>query len=173
MRDYATLIEAVSGTDIPCHIATSHVRHNRLIKARHIPASELAKNVSPNVTIGPKPLIELRDLYHRAAFVVSPLLHTDTDNGMTAILEAMAMGKAVICSRTRGQVDVIQEGVTGIFVPVGDSAALRTAILELWRNPERARRMGEAGRAYVQKHHALEKFCGDVKQGIETLLSAN
>ena len=49
------------------------------------------------------------------------------------------MGKPVICSRTRGQVDVIEEGVTGLFVPVGDEKALRAAMLELWHDPARAR----------------------------------
>ncbi len=88
------------------------------------------------------PLTELRDLYARSRFVVVPLHASDTDNGVTVILEAMAMGKAVICSRTRGQVDVIQEGVTGIYVPVGDAAALRAAILSLWAEPQRAQQMG-------------------------------
>ena len=36
-------------------------------------------------------------------FVVMPLLESDTDNGITVILEAMAMGKTVICSRPRAR----------------------------------------------------------------------
>jgi glycosyltransferase involved in cell wall biosynthesis len=79
------------------------------------------------------------------------------------ILEAMAMGKAVICSRTEGQVDVIQDGVTGLLVRPGDAKALRDAIVGLWRDPERARVMGEAARKHVEKHHTLDKFCRDVR----------
>jgi glycosyltransferase involved in cell wall biosynthesis len=67
-------------------------------------------------------------------------------------------------------VDVVQEGVTGLFVPVGDVNALRIAVLELWRNPERAREMGRAARAYVEKHHTLEKFCRDVKGAVDASL---
>ena len=52
------------------------------------------------------------------------------------------MGKPVICSRTQGQVDVIQDGVTGLFVPVGDPVALRRAMLDLWNDPERAEEDG-------------------------------
>jgi len=170
MRDYPTLLEALRGTDLRCHIAADHVRVDRLGFARRLKTESFAKLAGPNVTIGRKPLPELRALYARSRFVVVPLQPSDTDNGITVILEAMAMGKPVICSRTRGQVDVIQEGVTGLFVPVGDAKALRTAMLALWNDPARAREMGRAARAYIEKYHALEKFCADVKGAIEASL---
>ncbi len=115
-------------------------------------------------------LTELRNLYARSRFVVVPLLPSDTDNGVTVILEAMAMGKPVICSRTRGQVDVIQEGVTGLYVPIGDAAALRAAILSLWNEPVRARQMGRNARALVEKHHTLEKFTATARSAAEASL---
>jgi glycosyltransferase involved in cell wall biosynthesis len=98
------------------------------------------------------------------------LLPSDTDNGITVILEAMAMGKPVICSRTRGQVDVIQEGVTGLYVPIGDAAALRTAVLSLWHEPLRAQQMGRNARALVEKHHTLEKFTSTARSAAEASL---
>jgi glycosyltransferase involved in cell wall biosynthesis len=101
---------------------------------------------------------------------VVPLLPSDTDNGVTCILEAMAMGKPVICSRTRGQVDVIQDGVTGIYVPQGDPVALRAAIQSLWNEPQRAREMGQRARAYVEKYHTLEKFTADVRSAAQASL---
>ena len=170
MRDYPTLLDALRGTDIRCHIATDHVRVDRFGFARRMNAQGFAAAASSNVTIGRKPAGELRELYARSKFVVVPLQRSDTDNGVNVILEAMAMGKPVICSRTRGQVDVIQEGVTGIFVPVGDADALRAAILSLWNDPDRAATMGRAARAYVEKHHTLETFCRDVKGAIDASL---
>jgi glycosyltransferase involved in cell wall biosynthesis len=170
MRDYATLLAALRGTDLRCHIAADHVRVDRFGFARRVRTETFARLAGPNVTIGRKSPPELRELYARSRFVVVPLQASDTDNGITVILEAMAMGKAVICSRTRGQVDVIQEGITGIFVPVGDSDALREAMLDLWRHPERAAEMGRAGRAYVEKYHTLERFSVDVKGAIEASL---
>ena len=80
------------------------------------------------------------------------------------------MGRPVICSRTKGQVDVIEDGVTGIYVPVGDPAALRQAMLDLWRDPARAKAMGERARAYVEKNHTLDKFCRDVKAAVDASL---
>ncbi len=175
MRDYPTLLEALRGTGLRCHVAADHVRVDRAGFARRTPIEKFAPLVgkSTNVTIGRKPLAELRELYARSRFVVVPLHASDTDNGVTVILEAMAMGKPVICSRTRGQVDVIEDGVTGLLVPVGNPYALREAMLELWKNPQRAREMGQAGRRFIEKHHTLEKFCADVKGAVDASLAGN
>ena len=167
MRDYPTLVEALRGTGIPCHIATDHVRYaHRFVKRGQARIDEVLTDPPPHVTIGWRSPTEIRDLYARSRFVVVPLQPSDTDNGITVILEAMAMGKPVICSRTEGQVDVIEHGVTGLYVPQGDPVALREAILDLWNDPERANAMGQAGRAYVEAHHPLEKFCRDVKSAV-------
>jgi len=139
MRDYPTLLKALRGTDLPCHLATDHVWVDTMGFARRIGTDRFASLAGDNVTIGKKTLVDLRELYARSRFGVVPLQESDTDNGVSVILEAMAMGKPVICSRTRGQVDVIEEGVTGLFVPVGDEKALRAAMLELWHDPARAR----------------------------------
>ena len=173
MRDYATLLEAISGTGLRCHIATDHVRvpgRFRILNDRRLPISAIGAQSDTNVTRGRMSLVDLRNLYARSRFVVVPLLPSDTDNGVTVILEAMAMGKPVICSRTRGQVDVIQEGVTGLYVPIGDVAAMRKAILSLWNEPLRARQMGQNARAYIEKYHTLEKFTATTRSAAEAYL---
>ena len=68
------------------------------------------------------------------------------------------MGKAVIVTRTRGQVDLMQDGVQGIYVPPGDPRALRAAIEQLIANPAEADRMGRAGRALVEQRHTLTGY---------------
>lgn len=173
MRDYATLVKAVQGTDLRCHIATDHVRipgKIRLINDRRVLIGDIVTQTDTQITAGRLSLPELRDLYARSRFVVVPLLPSDSDNGVTVILEAMAMGKPVICSRTRGQVDVMQDGVTGLYVPVGDAAALRSAMLSLWNDPQRAREMGRRARAYVEAHHSLEMFTSSVRSAVEASL---
>jgi glycosyltransferase involved in cell wall biosynthesis len=172
MRDYPTLIEAIRGTDLRCHIATDHVRipHRIRLVDRRVPADKLSIPPDAKITVGRKTLPELRDLYARSRIVVVPLLPSESDNGVTVILEAMAMGKPVICSRTRGQVDVIQDGVTGVYVPVGDPAALRQAMLSLWTEPQKAHAMGARARAYVEQHHTLERFALNVRAAAEASL---
>lgn len=173
MRDYATFTEAIRGTGIRCHIATDHARvpgRFRLFSDRRVPIMDYPIQADGQVTAGKVPLLELRDLYARSRFVVVPLLPSDTDNGITVILEAMAMGKSVICSRTRGQVDVIQEGVTGLLVPLGDPLALRKAMLSLWNEPLRAQEMGRNAREYVERHHTLERFTAATRSAADAAL---
>lgn len=164
MRDFPTLIEAMRGLDIRCHIATGDLRGYMEPAVRAIYEHGA---IPQNITVGKLEPTELRALYARARFVVVPLLHSDTDNGISVILEAMAMGKAVICSRTVGQVDVIQEGRTGILVPPRDVDSLRRAILSLWTEPDLAARMGRAGRDYIERYHTLDQFIQSVKDAID------
>jgi len=145
----------------------------RLLNDRRVPVGSIGPQAGAHITQGRLSLTELRDLYARSRFVVVPLLPSDTDNGVTVILEAMAMGKPVICSRTRGQVDVIQEGVTGLYVPVGDAVALRKAILTLWNDPQRAQEMGRNARAHIERYHTLEMFTATAKSATEASLDGN
>jgi glycosyltransferase involved in cell wall biosynthesis len=87
-----------------------------------------------------------------------PLDDVESDAGVTALTEAMAMGKAVIVTRTRGQIDVIEDGRQGIYVRPRDPRALRSAIEYLIAHPEEADRMGRAGRALVEQRHTLTEY---------------
>lgn len=167
MRDYATLFKALAGTEIPCHIATGafYGKRNKVMQE-----GDVLKKQAVNITISKLNNSELRSLYARSRFVVVPLLQSDTDNGVTTIEESMAMGKAVICSRTKGQVDIIQEGSTGLFVPVGDPVALQKAILYLWENPGIAEAMGRKGREFIEKNHTLNKFVHDVNNTVDEVI---
>ncbi|MEX1062673.1 MAG: glycosyltransferase [Balneolaceae bacterium] len=167
MRDYPTLIKAMSPLDIPCHIATGEARGKLFDTVKNLYELE---NIPSNITIGEKDPVGLRQLYARSRFVVVPLLPTDTDNGLTVILEAMAMGKPVICSSVEGQIDVIRDGITGIYVPQGDPDALRKAILHLWNHPEQAEQMGKAAREYIERNHSLEQFVMAVKSEVDSVL---
>jgi len=73
-----------------------------------------------------------------------------------AALEAMACGVPVVASATGGLVDAVEDGVTGIQVPVGDARALANAIARLSANPELRVAMGAAGRDRVIAKFAIE-----------------
>jgi glycosyltransferase involved in cell wall biosynthesis len=74
------------------------------------------------------------------------------------VLEAMAAGKAVVAAAAGGTVEAVEDGRTGILVPPRNPEALAEAILRLLRDPARARRMGEAGRARVREEFSLERM---------------
>ena len=70
-----------------------------------------------------------------------------------SLIEAAASAKPVITTDVPGCRDVVENGVSGIVVPVRNAEALAEAIIKLAKNPDLRRKMGEAGR-----ERALEAF---------------
>ena len=85
------------------------------------------------------------------------LLPSEAESFGMAALEAMASEVPVIATRAGGLPEVVQDGVSGFLLPVGDVDGMVAAAIEILSNEELARKMGSAGRA-----NALEKF--DVKK---------
>lgn len=73
-----------------------------------------------------------------------------------SILEAMARRKPVIASAVGGIPEVVTDGVDGLLVPPGDSAALADAIVRLARSPSLRERIGEAGYATVAQRFSID-----------------
>jgi glycosyltransferase involved in cell wall biosynthesis len=150
-RDYPTLIEAVRGLDVHLVVAAASPWSKRA-------DTTTGQEIPPNVTVQRFNQHELRQVYADSRFLVMPLYDVDFQAGVTAILEAMAMERAVICSRTPGQTDVIVEGETGLYVPPGDVTALRGAIQRLLDDPQEAERMGRVGRRLVEDRMSLDRY---------------
>lgn len=155
-RDYPTLISAVDGLDVQVVLAAASPWSKR-------PDTTARQAVPENVIVRRFTQFELRRLYEASQFVVMPLYAVNFQAGVTAILEAMAMEKAVICTRTQGQTDVIREGETGIYVPPDDPDALRKAIGFLLDHPEEAERMGKKGRQLVLEEMSLPCYTRRLK----------
>jgi glycosyltransferase involved in cell wall biosynthesis len=159
MRDYGTLLEALRPLDIRCHIAAGTGILNDTLTREDARASNVgARSLPAGVTVGPKSAVELRELYARSRIVVVAVLESESDNGITSIAEAMAMGRAVITMKTRGRAEILIDGVNCVLVPVGDPAALRAAIQELWEDPERCARLGAEARARIVAAHGIEQW---------------
>ncbi len=73
-----------------------------------------------------------------------------------APLEAMASELAVIATDVPGHREVVRHGETGLLVPAGDAKALAAAIETLLDDPERRRRMGQAGRERVLREFTVQ-----------------
>lgn len=79
------------------------------------------------------------------------------DEGLTGVVrEALAMGRAVICTRTDGNPELVVDGVTGILVLPRNPDLLAARILELLANPALRSRLGAAGRARVLASMTLQ-----------------
>lgn len=72
------------------------------------------------------------------------MIHSSRREGFpNAVLEAMGMGAAVICADCpSGPAELIQDGVNGRLVPVGDVGALARVMAELMKRPQARERLG-------------------------------
>lgn len=164
LRDYPTLLEAVKDLDIHTFIATSSLWSKREDQTAEV-------KLPANVTVMRFTNRELRQVYSRSEFVVVPLLDSDFQAGVTTILEGMALGKAVICSKTDGQSDVIEDGSDGIYVTPEDPLALRNAILTLVSDKKLAQKMGKKARQKIDNSMNLDAYTARLNQLIQAATS--
>lgn len=73
------------------------------------------------------------------------------------VLEAMATGLPVVATRVGGNPELVQDGLTGLLVPVGDAQALARAMLALVQDPARCEQMGRAAMARIQTDFDWER----------------
>jgi colanic acid/amylovoran biosynthesis glycosyltransferase len=79
----------------------------------------------------------------------------DAEGTPLAIVEAAAMGLPVVASRHAGIPDVVNDGESAILVEERDVDALAAAI-DMLADPALRRRMGDAGRALVERRHDID-----------------
>jgi len=150
-RDYPTLIEAVRGMDVEVRLAAASPwsKHRNETENRDLPPNVLARRYEYG---------ELRRLYADSRFIVVPLYENDFQAGITTILEGMAMGKAIVCTRTTGQTDTIRHEENGLYVAPGDVAGWRNALQRLLDHPDQAEIMGLQGRKDIETSRSLDHW---------------
>lgn len=144
-RDYRSLEQAGRSLPYRFHVVGSGFSNGAgFAPAEYLPGGE-------NFTVGTGYSVRaLRSLYADARLVVVPLHRSTYAAGVTALLEAMAMGKAVVTTASPGILDYTRDGRIGRVVPVGDVAALRQAIAELWESPGQLAEIGRQNRAWIE-----------------------
>ncbi len=71
-------------------------------------------------------------------------------------LEASATGLPVVAGDSGGAPDAVLDGETGVVVPGRSVRAVAEALMDLLRDPSRARTMGDKGRAWVEREWRWE-----------------
>ncbi|MCC1491149.1 glycosyltransferase [Cognatishimia sp. F0-27] len=72
------------------------------------------------------------------------------------LMEALASGVPVVCTRIAGVAELVEQDQSGVLVPPGDSAALAAAMQRLLADPHLRRLMGAAGQARVREAFAIQ-----------------
>jgi glycosyltransferase involved in cell wall biosynthesis len=129
---------------------------------------------------GEVPDDQLPLLYRRAQVAVLPSV-TRTCYGSPvvisellglSVLEAMASGTAVVCSRIGGLPEVVEDGETGFLVAPGDVGELHDRLAALLGNPALAAQMGRAAREAVVERFTWRACAARCLAAYEELLRA-
>lgn len=76
-------------------------------------------------------------------------LATEQEASGTVFVEASGAGLPVVGTKVDGVPEMVQDGVTGLLVPLHDQPALTAALAKLIEDPQLRLQMGEAGRRMV------------------------
>ncbi len=142
-RDLRVLFAATEGLGKELIITT---RQSRLEKLGTLPAHITHKTFS---------VPELKQAYEDASVVVIPLDTSkglNNEMGISAVYEALAMGKPIVASRSQGMEAYIEDGVNGLLVPQHDIPAMHAAIKRLLDDRELRERLGKNARAYAEQN---------------------
>jgi glycosyltransferase involved in cell wall biosynthesis len=108
-----------------------------------------------------------RLLPHLDVFVLSSVWE-GMSNGL---LEAMAAGRPVVATRVGGNPECVVDGESGLLVPPRDPEAMAAAIVRLLREPELARRLGQAARRRVEAEFTLPRMVQRMEDLYDGLLA--
>ena len=88
------------------------------------------------------------------------------------VIEGMAAGKPVVATAAGGILDIIEDGVNGLLVPMKDSESMAQAILYLISNPSKAKQMGMAARRHVTREFSVQHQMEAVEKLYDSVLAA-
>lgn len=140
-RDLKTLCEAVKGTGTVCKVTAKEQQFDAV---KDVPKEVERYSFSKE---------ELLEQYTKAKVVVLPLnpKYPNDSMGCSSLVEALAMGKAVVATDTVTMRNYITDGINGRLVPQGDVDALKKAVTKLLDDEEKRKQLGKNARAFVRK----------------------
>ena len=116
---------------------------------------------------GPATHHDLPGEYARADIVVAPSIvdrDGDRDGLPNVVLEALASGRPVVASAVGAVASAVRDGHTGLLVPPGDAASLRSALRMLGNDVLFRAALARAGRRLVEREydirHSTATFAG-------------
>jgi glycosyltransferase involved in cell wall biosynthesis len=113
----------------------------------------------------------LRELYGRAAIVVVPVVESLMPAGITTLLEAMSMGKAVVVTETSELEGVVQNGESGLTVQPGDVRGMQAAINHLLASPSTRRTLGDRARQVALERYDVNTYADALARHLATAAS--
>ena len=160
-RDYPTLARAIEG--LPCRLL---ILCDVGAALAGVPAREQIEVVRDR--FGDAYLETLA----ASAFVVVPLAVDGVSAGQMVLLQAAALGRAVVITRTATTVDYATDGQDALLVGLGDTDGLRQAIVRLLDDADLRARLGRAAAARFDREHSTEAYVRGLVAAIDGRLAA-
>jgi glycosyl transferase family 1 len=152
-RDWTLLLEAIRELPLEVHLVTAH-------------ASPAA--VPSNVHLDRHlPLAAFRDAMATASVTAIPIVDPLLATGVTVLTMAMALGTAVVATRTTWLTQYVTDGEEALLVPAGDVGAFRDAIMRLYEDGALRRRLVDNASRRVAALCDLEAFTGSMFATLE------
>lgn len=152
-RDYKTFFNSCKNLGVKIVVATDPSRLKFFLP---LPEQVEAKKYSP---------LDLVAEYAKSKVVVLPLNTKGGFNdamGCSTIVEAMAMGKAIVCTKTPTMESFISHGVNGLLVTEGDDLAMKEAVKRLLEDPKMRHDFGVRARKFVVENCDTELFVANL-----------
>ena len=161
-RDYRLLAAATNELDVDVRVAG-------FSQFQSIVAKTFPKVMPENMSNKKYSLPELTRLYRDADVVAGCLKQNNGTSGVTVLTEAMACCKAIICTRTKGLDDYLDDEEAIITIEPEDAAGLKKAILYLLNNPEEAKLRAKRAYQLANRRHNLENQVEILTKFIKTI----
>ena len=84
------------------------------------------------------------------------------ENSPNSVCEAMSLGMPVIATATGGTFSLVKDNDTGILIQDGDPWSMAGTILEIYRNNDRAKNLGERARKAALERHDPNKIVSNL-----------
>jgi glycosyltransferase involved in cell wall biosynthesis len=154
-------LEAVAGADGVKLVIAGEGPEQEPLQAR---ALELG--IGDRVTfLGAQPRERIVELFHAAD---ATILSSSWENFPHTVVEALAVGTPVLAMEAGGVSEVVHDGVNGLLVGAGDTAALGDAVRRYFADDELRERLRSAAAASVAAY-APERVFGELEETLRRI----
>lgn len=158
-RDYRTLAKAIEG--LPCRLRI------------------LCDLAPPLAGIDPsEQIVVVRDCFGqdyidtlaKALFVVVPLAEDDVSAGQMVLLQASALRKAAVITRTATTLEYATDDKEALFVDIGNIQQMRTAIRRLLEDVPLRERLAENAVRRFERYYTTEQYVRNLVSAVNSAL---
>lgn len=159
-RDYRLLLQSIRDLPIPLKIVNDLFPSNLLSeKPSHV---EILRSCYDQRYI---------DTLAGCRFVVLPLAADNISAGQMVMLQAMAMGKPIIITRTETTTDYAEDGDGVIFVEPNNADELNRAIRAIWTDDALCERLGRRSAELFSQRYSIRAYAQYLAEAVREALA--